>query len=100
MTGINDYGTISGSASKGSGQFVGATVYSSGGTTFYSAPNSYSTALSKRNDSGVLVGHYGDTTYPQHYAHGIVLHGSTLAIEDGTAHVRACLAALHKLNTQ
>lgn len=82
MTGINDYGTVSGSASKGGspGQFVGATVYSGGGTTFYSAPNSYTTVFSKRNDSGVVVGFYGDTTYAQHYAHGIVLHNSTLAV--------------------
>lgn len=80
MTGINDYGTVVGSANKGSspGLFIAATVYSSGGVSFYSVPNSYSTGFSQRNDSGINVGAYADFTVPQHNSHGIVLHGSTL----------------------
>ena len=98
MTGINDYGTAVGAAAKAGapGQFVGATVFSSGGTTFYSVPNSYNTSFSKRNDSGVVVGAYTDNNYPQNNAHGLVLHGSTLAKVNYPGAVNTALTGINK----
>jgi len=98
MTGINDYGTVVGAAAKGGspGQFVGATVFSTGGTTFYSVPNSYTTSFSKRNDSGVLVGAYTDNNYPQNNSHGLVLHGSTLVKVSYPGAVNTALTGINK----
>jgi hypothetical protein len=98
MQGINDYGTVVGSAAKAGapGQFVGATVFSSGSTTFYSVPNSYSTGFSKRNDSGITVGSYADYNYPQHNQHGIVLHGSTLVKVNYPGAINTGLTGINK----
>jgi len=98
MQGINDYGTVVGSAAKAGapGLFVGATVYSNGSTTFYSVPNTYSTGFSRRNDSGIVVGAYADYTYPQHYSHGLVLHGSTLVKVNYPGAVSSGLAGINK----
>lgn len=98
MQGINDYGTVVGSAAKAGapGQFVGATVYSSGGTSFYSVPNSYNTSFSKRNDSGIVVGAYTDNNYPQNNSHGIVLHGSTLVKINYPGAIDTALTGINK----
>ncbi len=98
MTGINDYGTVVGAAAKGGspGQFVGATVFSNRGTTFYSVPNSYNTSFSKRNDSGVEVGAYTDNNYPQNNSHGFVLHGSTLVKVSYPGAVNTALTGINK----
>ncbi len=54
--GVNDYGTVVGQAYFSPSK--GFTRFSSGGVSYFTAPNSATTSFLARNDAGVNVGFY------------------------------------------
>ncbi|HZQ21140.1 MAG TPA: hypothetical protein VFA90_20890 [Terriglobales bacterium] len=74
--GINRWGTIVGSATPNNSYISGFVRYIGGGFSTFKAPQSSpasSTFFTRRNNSGVTVGYYGDSSYR---VHGIVVSGS------------------------
>lgn len=74
--GINRWGTIVGGATPDHSYAYGFVRYSDGGFTTFKAPKSSpasSTFFTRRNNSGVTIGYYGDSSFR---LHGVVVSGS------------------------
>jgi hypothetical protein len=80
--GINRWGTIVGPAAwigggpQGGPSLYGFVRYSGGSFRTYLPPNAASAIFTRRNNSGVTVGYYGDNG-PPYNQHGIVISGSS-----------------------
>lgn len=76
--GINRYNTVVGYTYDPGQNTEGFIRYPDNTYKLYKAPNSSGTQLSRRNDQGVSVGTYWDTT-SAHHKHGIVVYQSNSA---------------------
>ena len=76
-SGINGYGTIVGTVIIRPTQFTmfshGLIRYSNGGMAVYDYPGAKETVLTRRNNAGVTVGYFFDSTYQRH---GLVKNGA------------------------
>jgi probable HAF family extracellular repeat protein len=93
--GVNDYLTVVGQAAVDQG----FTRFAGGGINYYSVPNSASTYLAARNDSGINVGVYSSQSAST-IAKGFMLNGSTFT---SIVHPKAVwgtrLTAINKYNS-
>ena len=77
-SGINRYNTVVGYTYDPGQNTEGFIHYPDNTYKLYKAPNSSGTQLSRRNDQGVSIGTYWDTT-SAHHKHGIVVYQSNSA---------------------
>jgi hypothetical protein len=80
--GINRWGTIVGAATPDHSYEYGFIRYSGGGFKTFKAPTSSSassTFFTRRNNSGVTIGYYGDSSFR---VHGVVVAGSNSVTVD------------------
>ena len=74
LGGVNDFGTVVGSRFFLHGNIQGLIRYSSGGITYFNAPNGTNTNFTDRNDSGVSTGYYFNQNSGRE--EGFLLNGS------------------------
>jgi hypothetical protein len=92
--GINQYGTIVGTAQDQTGTVFGFIRYSDGTFKRYAVPGSYNTQFFHRNDSGATVGFYQTASTGR--MHGLLLTGSTLTTIDYPGANDTVLAGINK----
>ncbi len=78
VNGVNDYSIVVGQAAENWGNGVTAKAFvrlSTGSVSYYSPSNSISSQFYARNDNGVMVGDYADTSF---HSHAFIKQGSTV----------------------
>ena len=94
--GINQYGTIVGSAQDQTGTVFGFIRYSNGSFKRVAVSGGYNTQLFRRNSSGTTVGFYQSASGRKH---GLVLSGSTLKTVDYPGATDTVLTGINKWGT-
>src|SRR5437773_10655576 len=95
--GVNNWGTIVGTAQDQSGAVFGFIRYANASFTRYQVNGSWSTQFFHRNDNGVTVGSYIDKTTGR--KHGLLLSGSTLTKADYPGASNTVVTGINKWGT-
>lgn len=95
--GINQYGTIVGTAQDQTGTVFGFIRYSNGSFQRYAVSGSFNTQFFHRNDSGATVGFYQTASTGRN--HGLLLSGSTLTTIDYPGATNTVLTGINKFGS-